>query len=313
MDLDALRTVVAVAETGQFQEAAVELDVTQQAVSKRIAALEAELGVRLFTRTARGAVLTIDGQAFLPHARTVLAAAERAAESVRPGRRALRVDVVGRRAAPGELLHDFHRAHPDLELDVLALPADPPAVDAVRDGVVDATFRAPPTRLPDGLASTRVLNDPLDLLVGPAHDLAAASAVRLEALAGQRIWLPGMADGTEWVAYYAELAGEFGLSIDRTGPNFGFEHVLDMVAESATLCTFVGHRTRVAWTMRHDLRRVPVTDPTPAYPHALVWRTDNPHPALAALRSHLGAAPAAGPDVWLPSWARQPEPSPGLP
>jgi hypothetical protein len=35
-----------------------------------------------------------------------------------------------------------------------------------------------------------------------------------------------------------------------------------------------------------------------------VWRTDNPHPALAALRAHLGEAPAAGPDVWLPSWAR---------
>ena len=308
MDLDALRTVIAVAETGQFQEAAVDLSVTQQAVSKRVAALEAELGVRLFTRTARGAVLTIDGQAFLPHARAVLAAAQRAAESVRPGRRALRVDVVGRRVAPGELLHDFHRAHPDLELDVLALPADPPAVDAVRDGVIDATFRAPRTRPPDGLASTRVLNEPLDLLVGPAHELAGAPSVRLAALAGQRIWLPGMADGTEWVAYYAELAGEFGLSIDRTGPNFGFEHVLDMVAESATLCTFVGHRTRVAWTMRHDLRRVPVTDPTPVYPHSLMWRADNPHPALAALREHLVSRRVDVPDteVWLPRWTHRP-------
>lgn len=304
MDLDALRTVVAVAETGQFQEAAAELSVTQQAVSKRVAALETELGVRLFTRTARGAVLTIDGQAFLPHARTVLASAERAAESVRPGRRALRVDVIGRRAAPGELLHGFHRAHPDLELDVLALPFEPAAVDAVRDGAIDATFRAPRTRLPDGLASTRVLNEPLDLLTGPAHELAGASSVRLEDLAGQRIWLQGLVDGTEWAAYYAELAGEFGLHIDTTGPNFGFEHVLDMVGDSATLCTFVGHRTRVAWTTRQDLRRVPVTEPTPVYPHALVWRADNAHPTLAALRSHLGAAPAAGRDVWLPRWAR---------
>ncbi|MFC4852348.1 LysR family transcriptional regulator [Actinophytocola glycyrrhizae] len=305
MDLDALRTVIAVADSGQFQEAAVELSVTQQAVSKRVAALEAELGVRLFTRRARGAVLTIDGQAFLPHARTVLAAAERAAESVRPGRRALRVDVIGRRAAPGELLHDFHRANPDLELDVVALPVEAAAVDAVRDGVIDATFRAPMTRLPDGLASTRVLNDPLDLLTGPAHHLAAASSVRLEELAGQRIWLPGVVDGTEWAAYYAELGVEFGLHIDRTGPNFGFEHILDMVAESATLCTFVGHRTRVAWTMRHDLRRVPVTDPVPVYPHTVVWRTDNPHPGLAALIAHLGSVPAAVPGTWVPGWARR--------
>jgi len=63
------------------------LSVSQQAVSKRIAGLERDLGVRLFTRTARGAELTADGQAFLPHARQLLRAEERAAASVRPGRR----------------------------------------------------------------------------------------------------------------------------------------------------------------------------------------------------------------------------------
>ena len=70
MDLQAVRTFVAAADSGQFQHAAADLSVTQQAVSKRIAALEKELGVRLFIRTARGAQLTIDGQAFLPHARS---------------------------------------------------------------------------------------------------------------------------------------------------------------------------------------------------------------------------------------------------
>ncbi|MET9474826.1 LysR family transcriptional regulator, partial [Streptomyces sp. NPDC002922] len=85
MDLDTVRTFVAAADAGQFQEAAAELAVTQQAVSKRIAALERTLGVRLFTRTARGAELTIDGQAFLPHARELLRVAERAVASVRTG------------------------------------------------------------------------------------------------------------------------------------------------------------------------------------------------------------------------------------
>jgi DNA-binding transcriptional LysR family regulator len=55
VDLDAVRTFVAVADAGQFSEAAVDLSITQQAVSKRIAALEKDLGVRLFTRTARAA------------------------------------------------------------------------------------------------------------------------------------------------------------------------------------------------------------------------------------------------------------------
>ena len=72
MDLDAVRTFVVAAETGRLQDAATTLSVTQQAVSKRVAALEKELAVRLFTRTARGVRLTIDGQAFLPHARALL-------------------------------------------------------------------------------------------------------------------------------------------------------------------------------------------------------------------------------------------------
>src|SRR3989442_503012 len=82
------------AESGQFEKAAADLSITQQAVSKRIAALERTLGVRLFTRAPRGAELTIDGQAFLPHARELLRVEERAIASVRPGHRPLRVDVI---------------------------------------------------------------------------------------------------------------------------------------------------------------------------------------------------------------------------
>jgi DNA-binding transcriptional LysR family regulator len=63
----------------------------------------------------------MDGRAFLPHARDLPQAAERAAASVRPGRRALRVDVIGRHLAPAGLLRDFHRANPETELDVVTL------------------------------------------------------------------------------------------------------------------------------------------------------------------------------------------------
>lgn len=54
MDTEGLRSFVRAAGLGQLRRAAEELGVTQQAVSKRIAALERELDVRLFTRTARG-------------------------------------------------------------------------------------------------------------------------------------------------------------------------------------------------------------------------------------------------------------------
>ncbi|GAA3084436.1 hypothetical protein GCM10020000_83480 [Streptomyces olivoverticillatus] len=142
MDLDTVRTFVAVADARRFQEAAAELAVTQQAVSKRIAALERSLGVRLFTRTARGAELTIDGQAFLPHARELLRVAERAVASVCTGRRPLRVDVINSRGAASGLMRGFHRTHPEIDLDVLMLLDIETAVAAIRSGEIDASFRA---------------------------------------------------------------------------------------------------------------------------------------------------------------------------
>src|SRR6266496_3118892 len=144
MDLDAVSTFVAVAETGQFQAAADDLEITQQAASKRVATLERELGVHLFARTARGARLTVDGQALLPHARELLRAAERATAAVTPGRRALRIDVISRRIAPAGILYAFYQQRPDIELDVVALlHADAAsALAEVSAGTLDATFRS---------------------------------------------------------------------------------------------------------------------------------------------------------------------------
>nr|BFE78840.1 hypothetical protein GCM10020093_014410 [Planobispora longispora] len=167
MDLDTVRTFVA-ADAGQFQEAAAELAITQQAVSKRIAALERTLGVRLFTRTPRGAELTIDGQAFLPHARELLRAAGRAVASVLPGSRPLRVDVISSRVAPSGLMRDFHRAHPEIELDVVMLFDIEAALAAIRSGAIDASFRAvaapgrpcPRTSPPSGCSTSRCSSSP---------------------------------------------------------------------------------------------------------------------------------------------------------
>ncbi len=310
MDLDVVRTFVAVADAGRFQDAAAELAITQQAVSKRMAALEKDLDVRLFTRTARGAKLTIDGQAFLPHARELLRAEERAFASVRPGRRALRVDVIGRRLAPSGLLRDFHQAHPELELDVVTLFDVDAAIEAILSGAIDASFRAvsmPGLRQPDGLRAARAHDEPLALLTGPAHPFADARRVTLADLAHTRIWMPGIVPGTEWAAYYDALAAEFGLGIEHTGPDFGTEPLLDTIADSRTLATFVGEQTRLVWPADQGLRRIAIADPTPVYPHALLWHRDNGHPALATLREHLNrrqfeAAPAAA-ATWTPAWA----------
>jgi DNA-binding transcriptional LysR family regulator len=305
VDLDAVRTFVAVADTGRFADAADDLDITPQAVSKRVAALENTLGVRLFTRTARGTQLTSDGQAFLPHARELLRAEERAIASVHPARRALRVDVIGRDLAPAVVLQEFHREHPNVALDVVTLFDAETAVAAVRDGTIDASFRAINRQpLPDGVHAARVYDESLYLLTGAAHPLATSHTVALTRLSGHRIRMPGNVPGTEWAAYYDDLAATFGLVIDPVGPNFGIDALLDAVAATGG-ATFIGDGMRLTAPAGHDLRRVTLCDPTPVYPHSLVWHVDNPHPALSALRDHLRAArlrqPAA--TTWTPAWA----------
>ncbi|MFE1794698.1 LysR family transcriptional regulator [Streptomyces sp. NPDC059517] len=306
MDLDAVRTFVAAADMGRFQDAADELAITQQAVSKRVASLERALGVRLFARTARGAKLTVDGQAFLPHARDLLRAEERAIDSVRPGRRALRVDVIGRRLAPADLVRDFHRAHPGIELDVVTLFDADAAVDAIGSGTVDASFRAVTrSQLPAGIGAARAFDEPIQLLVGPDHPLADATAVSPAELVGHRIWMPGIVPGTEWAAYYGDLAAAFGLTIEVTGPDFGVKPLLDTLADSPSLATFVGELTGFGWPADQGLRRIAVKDPAPVYPHSLLWHRDNAHPALAALRDHhcSGSGGHSGAGTWTPAWA----------
>ena len=302
VDLDAVRTFVTTADTGQFLQAAAELGVTQQAVSKRVATLEKELGVRLFARTARGVRLTIDGQAFLPHARELLRAQERAAASVRPGRRALRVDVIGQRLAPTSLMRGFHQAHPEVELDLVSQFDADAAITAIRSGTIDAAFRAVVAQV-DGIESVRVLDEPVHVVVGPAHKFATAREIRPDQLAGQRIWMPTLIEGTEWTAFYTDLAAAFGLTIDRIGPEFGTVPLLDAIADAPALATFVGEQTRLVWPVGHDLRRIPLRDPVPVYPHSLLWQADNPHPALALLRAHLSTPANGDRAIWKPDWA----------
>lgn len=72
MELYQLRTFVAVAEEGHLTRAAERLFISQPAVSAHVKALEEELGVALFTRSARGMQLTREGQALKPKAEAAL-------------------------------------------------------------------------------------------------------------------------------------------------------------------------------------------------------------------------------------------------
>lgn len=70
---------------GGFRAAAGRLNLTQSAVSARVAALERLLGVILFDRARRGARLTAEGRAFMEEAERLIALRDRIAASLSPG------------------------------------------------------------------------------------------------------------------------------------------------------------------------------------------------------------------------------------
>ncbi len=307
MDTEAVRSFVRAAELGALQHAADDLGVTQQAMSKRIATLERELDVRLFTRTARGVELTLDGQAFLAHARGIVAGVDRAITAIRPGSRALRIDVLGLRSAQAVVLHDYWRSHPDTDLDVVTLRVNDPrvAVAAVQKGDIDASFRTitDPATLPRDVHMIHAFESPLELLVGPRHPLAPAPTLTPAQLRQHRIWVPGIAPRSEWADFYEQLATDFDLHIDAAGPNFGNEVLLDAIADSADVATLVGARDRYIWPSNYDLRRIPIVNPTLAYPLSLIYPSTNSHPGLRPIINHLANLTPLPETAWRPTWA----------
>ena len=73
LDLDVLRTFVAIAETGSFTSAANAVFRTPSAVSMQIKKLEETLRCSVFTRDARSVALTTDGEMLMGYARRMLA------------------------------------------------------------------------------------------------------------------------------------------------------------------------------------------------------------------------------------------------
>ena len=92
MDLILLRAFVTVAREGNLTRAAVQLHVSQPAVSLQIKNLQETLGIALFSRTSHGLILTRDGETLLPHAERAL----NAASEVRRVAAALRHEISGR-------------------------------------------------------------------------------------------------------------------------------------------------------------------------------------------------------------------------
>ena len=308
LDLGAVRTFLAVVDDGHFTDAADRLGMTQQAVSKRIARLESDLGAPLLNRSRAGARVTEDGAAFLPHARALISLADQAAGMVRARRRALRIDALARDAAPSDLVRSFYETS-DVAVDLVVSRGAVPQRAALADGSVDAAFGRVTGTLPSGIERIPACLEPLYVLVGRRHRLARRKRVPTQELSGLTAWMPGNAGDSEWADYYRFFSAEFGVAIDTSGPVFGRDHIMEKIGASPDLIMFAA---KTQLTGSPDVVHLPVTDPTPVYPWSLLWHQLNRHPALPLLIAHTQARyrPYDHDRQWLPDPDRHLFPAP---
>lgn len=181
MDIAALDTFVAVAKSASFSEAAHHLHLTQPAISKRIAALEAELNTRLFDRIGRRISLTEAGHALLPRAERILEELEdsRRALTNLAGRVSGRLTIatshhVGLHRMP-PVLRAFMARYPAVDLD-LQFRASEVICDDVEHGRLELGIVTLPPEPRENLEEHTIWTDPLRIACAKDHPLVVETA-----------------------------------------------------------------------------------------------------------------------------------------
>ena len=200
MNLNDLNLFVQAVENGGFTAAGKRLGMPKSTVSKRVAELEAQLGVRLIQRTSRSFALTELGRDFFQHARASVIEAENAETIVRThlgepsGTVRLTTSVPTAQFTLAPHLPELARVYPKL---VLSLHVTDRFVDIVQEGF-DIAIRSHIQPLPDStLVQRRLATHAFLVVASPAYVAEHGMPDRPEALATHRIIGAGPTD-LEW-------------------------------------------------------------------------------------------------------------------
>jgi DNA-binding transcriptional LysR family regulator len=196
MRADRLRVLREVARRGSFSAAADALHLTQPAVSRHVAKLERETGMRLVDRLPGRLRLTDAGRALVEHAEAVMAAlsaAERSLDALRGGEAGtLRIASFPSAAVSlvAGALRAFHRAHPNVEVSFVDAQSNE-ALGVVRAGEADVGLAFGPAPADAaGLRLLPLLSDRLKAALPMTHPLATRARVRLAELRDEG-WIVG--------------------------------------------------------------------------------------------------------------------------
>lgn len=186
MELNQLRYLLAVAETGNFTRAAERCNVTQPSLSQQIINLEQEVGHKLFHRLGRKAVVTEAGATFLERARKILFEVENAAKELRDHPNLERRITVGavQTVMPYLVVPLLARCH--AELPNLTVDArEDFRVDLIRavvEGELDLAVVPLPVDDPR-VSIEPILTEPLLLVVGKNHPIALRTDININEIA----------------------------------------------------------------------------------------------------------------------------------
>ena len=176
-----------VAEEGSFTRAADLLNISQPAVTRQVARLEAELGVPLIERSGRSFHLTRAGEVVYVYAREISALVSRCRDEVtalsQPGRGQVSigcVTTVGLFTLP-ELIVDFRRLYPDVQIRVWSGRVDG-VLDRVLNGTADLGLTSSPV-MHQRLISVPLFDDPVIPIAAPSVAQALPKPVPLAMLA----------------------------------------------------------------------------------------------------------------------------------
>ena len=195
MEINELKTFIAVADHASFSLAAKHLYLTQPAVSKRVNSLEEQLAAKLFDRIGRRVCLTEAGKALLPKARGILKEIDESRRMIAnlSGRVRGRLSLgtshhIGLHRLP-PVLRAYISRFPDVELDIHFMDSEA-GCDQVECGKLDLAVVTLPPAPPSAVSLLQIWDDPLDIVVAPDHPLARLNNITLEDLATHPAILP---------------------------------------------------------------------------------------------------------------------------
>ena len=198
MELRQLRYFLGVCEAGSLLKASARLHIAQPALGQQMAALEEELGVKLFARSTRGMALTPEGRVFLEHAKVVLTDADRAKEAVRhsatepQGQVVLGLPTTVALAATVPIVQACRERYPRIQLQVIEAYSGF-LREWLQVGRLDLALLFGDEPDPD-LLKRVLLEERLALVTAPGMRTLAKS-IRLRQIVSMELVLPGKEHG----------------------------------------------------------------------------------------------------------------------